>query len=86
MTLQGSAGTYGGREEQCSTFTGASYNSLNSKIRTYKREKEDSESEIEGLQRKLRQAFDEAEQDNSTLTAQLSKLRGSGASRSKKVL
>ena len=64
-------------------------NSLNSKIRTYKREKEDNESEIEGLQHKLRQAkaaLDEAEQDNSTLTAQLSKLRGSGASRSKKVL
>lgn len=54
-------------------------------MRNLRRDKEEAESEIEGLQRKVRQAksaLEDAEQENQTLTSQLAKMRG-GASRGK---
>ena len=63
-------------------------NSLNTKIRNLRRDKEEAENETEGLQRKLRQAksaLEDAEEESSTLKAQISKLRGGAASRKPKV-
>ena len=56
-------------------------NSLNTKIRNLKRDKEEAESESEGLQRRLRQAksaLEDAEDQISTLQSQVAKSRGAG--------
>ena len=61
-------------------------NSLNTKIRNLKRDKEEVESEVETYQRKLRQtksSLDDAEEQISTLQTQLTKARGAGRSKSK---
>ena len=59
-------------------------NSLNTKLRSVRRDKEDAETEAETLKTKLRQmrsTLDDAEESNTTMQAQMSKLRA--ASRKK---
>ncbi len=61
-------------------------NSLNTKIRNLKRDKEEAETETETYQRKLRTTksnLDDAEEQISTLQSQLAKNRAGGRSKPK---
>ena len=56
-------------------------NSLTSKMKSVKRDKEDAESEVDSLRSKLRQAkaaLDDSEDQVAMLQSQLAKSRGSG--------
>ena len=62
-------------------------NQLNGKVKSLRRDKEDAESEAEGLQKKLKQAkmqIEDAEETSSMLQAQITKMR-SAARRAPKV-
>ena len=61
-------------------------NSLNTKIRNLKRDKEEAETETETYQRKLRQtksSLDDAEEQISSLQSQMAKNRAGGRSKPK---
>uniref|UniRef100_A0A1X7TE16 Myosin tail domain-containing protein n=1 Tax=Amphimedon queenslandica TaxID=400682 RepID=A0A1X7TE16_AMPQE len=60
-------------------------NSLNAKVRNLRRDKEDAESEVESIQKKLRQAksqLEEAVEESSFLKAHMFKLRSGGGATS----
>ena len=62
-------------------------NSLNSKLRSVKRDKEDAENEVDTIRSKLRQAksaLDDSEEQVALLQSQLAKSRSGGASSARK--
>lgn len=63
-------------------------NSLTSKIRALKRDKEDAEGEVEAMRSKMRQlrsSLEDAEENSSTLQAQITRMRSAARKTSSRV-